>query len=65
MLVTPMMQVKIPDAMTICQKERPRTPWLVAVLFRLPRIETPTTIKKKPRVKKPEVILSKGQLREK
>lgn len=64
MFTTPMIVVRIPEQMTICQKDKPSDCWLVASLFKLPRIETPTTIMKIPRVTKPDFKLRRGQFLE-
>ena len=62
---TPIIKVRIPPAMTICQKESPRDSRLVADLFRLPRIKIPRTIIEKASVTKPDARENRGQLREK
>lgn len=60
---TPRIVMTMPEEMTICQKEWPRTCSLVAALLRLPRMETPRIIMATPRVTKPELGLRRGQLR--
>jgi len=63
MFTTPKILVRTPDEMTIRQKEVPRESWLVASLFRFPRIDTPRMIMRTPRVTKPELGDKSGQLR--
>ncbi len=57
-----MIQARIPEAMTMRQKGVPRESSDVADLLRLPRIVTPITIIRTPRVTKPELGESRGQL---
>ena len=60
--MTPNMETRIPEAMVSCQKVEPRDFSEVAVLLRLPRMETPRIIIKMARVMKPEFRESRGQL---
>ena len=62
MLATPRMLTTMPEAMTRRQKVAPRDPSEVACLFRLPRMETPMMIMIMPRVTKPWLGESRGQL---
>ena len=64
-LMKPRMITTIPDDMTIRQNASPRDTSLVASLFKLPRMDTPSMIMATPRVTKPELGLSRGQLRTK
>lgn len=61
MLKKPMMEVKIPEAMTIRQSGRPKLSTLVAALFRLPRMLKPKMIIDMPRGTKPDSELRRGQ----
>ena len=63
MLMKPKTMTTIPEDMTIRQKARPSDSWLVASLFRCPRMDTPRMIIATPSVTKPELGLSRGQLR--
>ena len=60
-LKNPIIDDKIPPAITTCHKESPRFSTLVATLLRFPRILKPRTIMAKPRVTKLASILSRGQ----
>ena len=62
MLMKPMMEMRMPAAMTRDQYDWPRDLSEVAVLLRLPRMETPRIIIRTPRVTKPEDGESRGQL---
>ena len=62
MLATPRMLTTIPEAMTKRQKVAPRESSEVAVLFRLPRMETPMMIMIMPRVMNPWFGERSGQL---
>ena len=62
MLAMPTMMTTMPDAMTRRQKVEPREPSEVAVLFRLPRMETPMMIMMMPRVTNPWLGERSGQL---
>lgn len=53
----------IPEAMTIRQNGRPRFFWLVACLFRLPRIVFPSRSMATPSMTKPDLWLKSGQFR--
>jgi hypothetical protein len=55
----------MPDAMTMRHIGKPRFAWLVAPLFRLPRILNPRMIIDMPRKTKPDSALSIGQWRAK
>ncbi len=59
----PRIHVTIPEDMTVCHIDLPRESSLVASLFRLPRTEVPMMIMQKPKVTKPELGESRGQLR--
>lgn len=63
MLTVPRITTRIPDEITICQNDLPRDFSLVASLFRLPRMETPTTIMVIPNVTKPDDGEKSGQFR--
>lgn len=56
------MRARIPEEMTMRQKEGPREVCEVASLLRLPRMETPRMSIRVPRVTKPEVGERRGQL---
>lgn len=60
---TPMISTRQPEEMTIRQNGVPRDFSDVASLLRFPRIQTPRTIIKAPRVIKPESWERRGQLR--
>ena len=62
MLAMPKMMTTMPDAMTRRQKVEPRESSEVAVLFRLPRMETPMMIMMMPRVTNPWLGERSGQL---
>lgn len=62
MLITPRITTRMPEEITICQKDIPRDSWLVASLLRFPRIKTPSMIIVKPRVTKPDEGENSGQL---
>lgn len=62
MLAMPKMMTTMPDAMTRRQKVEPRESSEVAVLFRLPRMETPMMTMMMPRVTNPWLGERSGQL---
>ena len=62
MLPIPKMIPMIPDAMSTRQKVEPRESSEVAVLFRLPRMETPMMIMMMPKVTNPWLGERSGQL---
>lgn len=64
-LTTPITRTTIPDEITIRQNARPSDSWLVASLFRFPRIETPRITIVTPRVTKLASCPIRGQLRAK
>lgn len=61
MLAVPRMLTTMPEAITRRQKVVPREPSEVAVLFRLPRMETPMMIMIMPRVTNPWLGERSGQ----
>ena len=63
MLTTPKTSTTMPEEITMRQKASPSDCSLVAVLLRFPRMPTPTTIIRNPRVTKPEEMLRRGQFR--
>ena len=64
-LMKPRTMTTIPEDITIRQNARPSDSSLVASLFKFPRMETPRMIMATPSVTKPELGLSRGQLRTK
>jgi hypothetical protein len=48
-----MIMARTPDEMTIRQNARPRFFWLIAAVFKLPRVATPRIIMVAARVMKP------------
>jgi hypothetical protein len=65
MLNKPIREERMPEAMTMRHRGRPRLLTLVALLFRLPRMLKPRIIIAIPRKTKPESMDSRGQLRAK
>ncbi len=65
MLRMPRMATRMPPAMTMRQKAVPSDCWLVASLFRLPSVDTPSAIMAQPRVTRPDEGDSSGQFRSK
>jgi len=61
MLKRPIKEERMPDAMTMRQRGRPRVVTLVAVLLRLPKMLKPRAIMDMPRKTKPDSMLSIGQ----
>jgi hypothetical protein len=61
MLKRPIRDERMPDAMTIRQRGRPKVLTLVALLLRLPRMLKPRMIIDVPRKTKPDSMLSNGQ----
>ncbi len=64
-MTKPKMKTTMPDAITSLQKGRPRDFWLVASLFKLPRMLLPSTSMAQPRKLKPCAGLRTGQTRAK
>lgn len=60
-LKSPTKDERIPDAITTRHIGRPKLCWLVAPLFRLPKILKPRTIMDMPRKTNPDSALSIGQ----
>jgi hypothetical protein len=61
MLTQPMTKTTIPEPMTSLQNGRPSDFWLVASLFKLPRVLFPVTSMTKPKKLNPCAGLSSGQ----
>jgi hypothetical protein len=64
-LKNPIMDDRMPPAITTCHRESPKFSTLVATLLRLPRILKPKTIMDKPRNIRLASALSRGQFRSK
>ena len=60
--INPMMEVRIPEAITMRQKGRPRAAWEVAGLLRFPRMLKPRVIIERPRKTKPLDGERRGQV---
>jgi hypothetical protein len=60
-LKKPIMDDRMPPAITTCHRESPRFSILVATLLRLPRILKPNTTMDKPRETRLASLLSSGQ----